>query len=190
MEVLTVERGQMLELAKIVAEAVVTALKSSGTTTESTPKQQKTAYQKTEALLFNYRNFKKIVEERMGEIEDIRKHGVPAKFGNVEERVQTSHTVHGIVLPEESVENAVRTVEGSVQGTVQAIALIDKSMAALRSDPYYKILEMLYFEGRTQEDIALEFGCSQFTISTNKTRLVKELAMRLFPNQVIEEMMQ
>ena len=97
--------------------------------------------------------------------------------------------MHGLVLEEESVEAAVRTVERSVQGTVQAIALIDKCMAALKDDPYYEILEMRYFEGRTQEDIALYFGCSQVTISNNKNRLVRELAMRLFPNQVIDEYM-
>ena len=62
-------------------------------------------------------------------------------------------------------------------------------MDALKSDPYYKILEMRYFEGRTQEDIALEFGVTQVTISTNKSRLVKALAMRLFPDQVIGEML-
>lgn len=125
----------------------------------------------------------------MDEIEEIRKYGVPQRGVTIGERVKTSPVQTGIVLPEESVEAAVRTVEASVQGTVQVISLIDKSMAALKSDPYYKILEMRYFEGRTQEDIALVFNCSQFTISTNKTRLVKELAMRIFPNQAVEEMM-
>ena len=150
---------------------------------------EKTAYAKTEALLFNYNNFKKIIAEKQQEIEDLRKYGVPQKSGGAigGERVQSSRNVQGIVLPEESVEAAVRTVERSVQGTVDAVALIDKCMAALKDDPYYRILEMRYFEGRTQEDIAVEFNCSQVTISKNKSRLVKELSMRLFPNQVVSE---
>ena len=181
-------KDEMLEFADIVANAVVKALNGSTPTVEK--KHEKTAYQKTEQLLYNYIGFKRVVQERMQEIEDIRVHGVPQRSSTGGgERVQSSRTVQGIVLPEESVEAAVRTVEASVQGTVQAIALIDKCMSALSSDPYYKILEMRYFEGRTQEDIALEFGCSQFTISTNKTRLVRELSMRLFPNQTIDEMM-
>lgn len=179
-------KDEMLEFADIVANAVVKALNG---TQPVEKKPEKTAYQKTEQLLYNYVGFKRVVRERMQEIEDIRVHGVPQRSGTVGERVQASRTVQGIILPEESVENAIRTVEASVQGTVQAIALIDKCMAALSGDPYYKILEMRYFEGRTQEDIALEFGCSQFTISTNKTRLVRELSMRLFPNQTIDEMM-
>ena len=95
----------------------------------------------------------------------------------------------GLVLPEESVEAAVHRIQASVQDTIQALNLIDKCMSQLRSDPYYKLLEMRYFEGRTQEDIALEFNCSQVNISKNKSRLVRELSMRLFPNQVVGELM-
>jgi RNA polymerase sigma factor (sigma-70 family) len=98
-------------------------------------------------------------------------------------------TVHGLATVEESVECAIRSVQESVQGTVQAIELIDKCMAAISSDPYYKILEMRYFEGRTQEDIADYLGVSQVSVSKNKNRLVRELSIRLFPDQCVQEMM-
>lgn len=188
------EKEQMLELAELVATAVVTALEKkniigNGATNEP-KKSEKTAYQKTEQLLYNYRAFQKIVAERMAEIETLRKYGVPQRSTSIVEYSSNGGgIVGGLVLPEDSVESAVRTVQASVEGTVQAIALIDKAMAALRSDPYYRILEMRYFEGRTQEDIALEFNCSQMNISKNKSRLVRELTMRIFPNQVIEELM-
>lgn len=188
-----ITKANVEEFAQIVASAVVTALKDAEKVVKPTVQYptppKRTAYQKTEQLLYNYNGFKRIVKERMEEIEDIRKYGVPQRGVTIGERVKTSPVQTGIVLPEESVEAAVHNVQASVQGTMQVISLIDKSMAALKSDPYYKILEMRYFEGRTQEDIAQAFGCSQFTISTNKTRLVKELSMRIFPNQAVEEMM-
>lgn len=124
----------------------------------------------------------------MQEIEDLRKFGVPKRAAGFE-YVPHSNVAHGIVLPEETVESAVHNVVKSVEGTVAAIELIDKCMAALKGDPYYSILEMRYFEGRTQEDIAVELGCSQKTVSQNKARLVRELSMRLFPDQVVEEML-
>lgn len=181
------QRQEMLELADLVAQAVVKAI-GNANVTMATPKQEKTAYQKTEQLLYNYNGFRKIVKERMEEIEDLRKFGVPRNLG-VSEFVQKGGLPHGIVLEEESVEDAVRAVQRSVQGTVNVIELIDKCMGALKSDPYYRVLEMRYFEGRTQEDIAVSFGCNQATIARNKSRLVKELAMRLFPDQVSAEMM-
>ena len=179
------QRQEMLEFAELVAQAVVKALEGK---TPVKDKQEKTAYQKTEQLLYNYRGFKRIVEERLQEIDDLRRYGVPKKCGGVTEFVAKGGLPSGIVTEEESVESAVRSVERSVQGTVQAIALIDKCMAALKYDPYYPILEMRYFDGRTQEDIAVALNCNQATIARNKSRLVKELAMRLFPDQVTAEM--
>lgn len=190
-------RQEMVELADLISKSVVNALKESclvGKTETAAPthkKTEKTAYQKTEQLLFNYNGFKRIVEERKQEIADLRKYGVPGKSPmSGGERVQTSRTVQGIVLPEDAVEDAVRTVQASVQGTVQAIALIDKCMAALKNDQYYDILPMRYFEGRTLEDIGIFFGCDHSTISRNRSRLVRELSMRLFPDEVAKEMMQ
>ena len=181
------QHQEMVELADLVAQAVVKALE--GKKVSANSKMEKTAYQKCEQLLYNYPGFKRIVAECRQEIEELRKHGVPQKCGGVTEFVQKGGMPHGLVLEEESVENAVRNMESRVQGTVEAIALIDKCMAALANDPYYRVLEMRYFEGRTQEDIAAIYGVSQVTISNNKNRLVRELAMRLFPNQSIEEMM-
>lgn len=154
------------------------------------PQSERTAYQQTEQLLYNLNGFKKIVKERMKEIEDIRKYGVPKKSKSITQFCGSGGSVNSSVqTEEESVEAAVQAIEASVQGTVQAISLIEKSMHALRYDPYYKILEMRYLEGRTQEDIALEFNCTQQNISYHRSRLVKELAMRLFPDKVMNEYM-
>lgn len=182
-----IDNSIMLEFADIVAKAVIKALE--GKNVNANPKTEKTAYQQTEQLLYNYLGLKRIVEERKQEIADLRKYGVPKKCGGVTEYVQKGGLPGGIVLEEESVESAVANVQRSVEGTVAVIVLIDKCMAALKTDPYYPILEMRYFEGRTQEDIAIALGCNQATIARNKSRLVKELAMRLFPDKVTAEMM-
>ena len=190
------QRQQMVELADLISKSVVNALKENGLVGKTEPvvkakKKEMSAYQKTEALLFSYVNLNKIVNEKKQEIADLRKYGVPGKSSmSGGERVHTSRTNVGIVLPEDAVEDAVRNVERSVQDTVQAIALINKCMAALKNDPYYDILPMRYFEGRTLEDIGVYLGCDHSTISRNRSRLVRELAMRLFPDEVVNEMMQ
>lgn len=181
-----IHNKDMVEFAELIAQAVVKALGGKS----ANPKPEKTAYQKCEQLLYAYNGFQRIVAERMQEIEDIRRYGVPQKSAMAGgETVQNGNLPQGIVLPEESVEAAVRNVQKSVEGTVQAIALIDKCMAALRNDPYYKVLPMRYFEGRTLEDIGVELGKDTATISRNRVRLVKELSMRLFPDQYVNELM-
>lgn len=185
-----ITKQEMLEMAELVAQAVITAIKKEniiGKVESANKKTEKTAYQKTEQLLYNYRGFQRIVKERLEEIESIKQYGVPRRSTDIVQWSGNGGSVGGTVLPEESVERAVRTVEESMRDTVDAIALIDKNMAALKTDPYYDVLPMRYFDGRTLEDIGAYFNCDHSTISRNKSRLVKELAMRLFPNEVIKE---
>lgn len=195
-------KESILELAEVIAKSVVSAIKqeniggigginsnASKNANEKTELPDKSAYAKTEALLSNYMTFKRIVKERMEEIEDIKKYGVPDKRDPFGERVHSSPVNGGIVLEEESVESAVHKIYCAIRPTVQAISMVDKGMESIKGDYYYGILEMLYFEQRTQEAIALEYGCSQVTISNNKNRLVKELSMILFPDQVVEEIL-
>ena len=183
-----IDKSQITEIADAVAQAVVKALGGKSANASVNPKPEKTAYQKCEQLLYNYNNFLKILEDRKKEIEELRKYGVPGRSAGFE-YTPHSNLPQGIVLDEERVEAAVHNVEESVQGIVQAITLIDKCMAALYNDPYYVILPMRYFEGRTLEDIGVELGKDTATISRNKVRLVKELSMRIFPDQYINEIM-
>ena len=175
-----------------IAEAVVDVLEKRGLVVgnvQSKPKiNERSTYAKTEALLYNYVGFKKIIHDVEQEIEEIRVHGVPQKKNPFCDYVQTSN-VPQIVTVDEAVDAAINVLITNVQQTVDAVQLIDKSMKTLEYDPYYKVLEMFYFEGRTQEDIAVEFGVSQVSISKNKSRLVRELSMRIFPGQTVEEML-
>ena len=183
-------KSELTEIISLTVRETLIALKSENFFGDI--KHQKTAdksaYAKTESLLYNYNGFKKILEDRKQEIEDIRKYGVPGRAAGFEYNPH-SNIPHGIVLEEERVEAAVRTVQESVQGIVDAINLIDKCMASLRNDPYYVVLPMRYFEGRTLEDIGVELGKDTATISRNKVRLVKELSMRLLPDQYVSELM-
>ena len=190
------QKQEMMELAEIVAKSVVTALKENGLVGKADevvkckPKNEKTAYQKCEQLLFNYNGFKRIVADKKQEIADLRRYGVPGKSASAGgERVCSSRTNVGIVLPEDAVEDAVRQVEKSYKSVVEAINLIDNGLSKIKNDPYYQVIPMRYFEGRTLEDIGVTFGCEHSTISRNKARLVKELALWLFPNDVVDEYM-
>lgn len=193
------DKNELVEIVQTVVDATIKSLIDKGllgnaTKVESANSKkasaslEKSAYQRTEQLLFNYNNFRKIIKQKEQEIEDIRKYGVCERGSAVVQYGGNSGgTPRGIVLDEERVEDAIRNVQRSMTSTVEAIALIDKNMSELQYDPYYKILEMRYFEGRTQEDIAVEFKCTQQNIAYHKSRLVKELSIKLFPDKVISE---
>ena len=72
--------------------------------------------------------------------------------------------------------------------TVKLVAKIQAALQELEDDEYYDIIPMVYFEGCTREEIAEYFDVSVKTISRNKVRLVNELKLRLFSDDVIFEL--
>ena len=178
-----IEKQAMEELIKETVKATILELGIG----KQPARQNKTAYQKVEQLLYNYRGFHRVVKEKLEQIDEIKKYGVAHK-GSAVHSYSGDNTVHGISTVEETVDDAVHTVQRSVQEVMSVLNMIDKAMLAMKNDPYYKILEMRYFDGMGQEDIAKALNCTQPNVSYHKSRLVKELALRLFPNEVAKEM--
>ena len=150
---------------------------------------KKSAYQKTESLLYHYKGFQRIVEERQEEILQLQERGVPKRSKSIVQWSGGGNPAHDIVLPAEEIESAIESVQASVQKILRVLGMIDRGMAALADDPYYHILEKRYFDRLSQEQTALEFGVSQVTISNNQRRLVKALAAYLFPAETLDEIM-
>lgn len=64
---------------------------------------------------------------------------------------------------------------------------VEKALAKIKGDKYYDVIEMYYFDEQPVESIATRIGCSISTASRNKTRLINELAIQLFSDEVIRE---
>ena len=65
------------------------------------------------------------------------------------------------------------------------IKIIDNAIDMLKDDPYFDIIRMKYFEGKTREEMAEYYDVDVSTISRNKNRLVNLLQIRLFSDEVI-----
>ena len=64
---------------------------------------------------------------------------------------------------------------------------VETALNGIRSDPYYSIIPMFYFDGISREEIADSFGVTPTTISRNKSRLLQRLTTELFSDDVITE---
>lgn len=71
--------------------------------------------------------------------------------------------------------------------TVKLVQAVDDAIETLKDDPYCDVIRRFYFEGQTRESIALDYGCTETTISRNKTRLLNKLKVILFSDEVIFE---
>lgn len=72
--------------------------------------------------------------------------------------------------------------------TVKLVQKVDEAMKTIEGDPYFDVIRLFYFEDQTRESIALDFGCTETTISRNKTRLLNRLKTILFSDEVIFEL--
>ncbi len=80
-----------------------------------------------------------------------------------------------------------KAVEGK-EVTSKLVTKVDEAMKSIEGDPSYDVIRMFYFEGQTRESIALDYGCTETTISRNKTRLLNKLKAILFSDEVIFEL--
>jgi RNA polymerase sigma factor (sigma-70 family) len=72
--------------------------------------------------------------------------------------------------------------------TVKLVGKVNKALEKISDDPYYDVIKLFYFENKSREFIALEYGCTETTISRNKTRLLNEIKPMLFSDDVIYEL--
>lgn len=74
------------------------------------------------------------------------------------------------------------------EDTAKLVRKVEEAMQTIAGDPYYDVIRLFYFEDRTRESIALDYGCTETTISRNKTRLLNKLKTILFSDEVIFEL--
>ena len=72
--------------------------------------------------------------------------------------------------------------------TKKLVTMIDNALCKMQDDIYYDIIPMTYFDNETRENIAEYFNTSQRTISRNKGRLINQLKIKLFSDDVIFEL--
>lgn len=72
--------------------------------------------------------------------------------------------------------------------TIKLVAKIEDALKDIEDDIYYDVIPMFYFHNETREYIAERFGCTETTISRNKTRLLNQLKLKLFSDDVIFEL--
>lgn len=81
-------------------------------------------------------------------------------------------------------------IENHLENTVKTkklVKIIDYALSTIEDDPYYSVIEMIFFEHKTREEIAEFYDCDIKTVTRNKNRLVNQLKIILFSDNTIEE---
>ena len=170
------------ETAKFTAEELLERLKTGKFLRDN----KKSAFQKTEQLLYNYQSFKAVIADKEEQIRTIIDSGRPKRSKDI-----TNFSIGGSAeyLSElEKDEDKIEQIRNSIAITKHYIAIVDRELEKLSSDSYYDLIRLLYFEGITQDEAAEFFDCSQRTIWRNKQRIINKLRVMLFSDDVIKEL--
>lgn len=147
-------------------------------------------FKKTEQLLYNYNAFLDVVKDKKEMIEQIQKVGLSKRSGSF--IPMPEDTGFKVIKSEEEKENeAIETLENSIETTERFIKLIDNALETIVNDPYFEVVKMHYFKGMKYAAIADAWPVTidESTICRNKNRLVKKMSIYLFSDEVINEML-
>lgn len=148
---------------------------------------RRTPFQKTETLLYNYNNFNEAVKSRYEQIEEIKQVGLRKHSMSV---IPTPNSSPGssdnyIKTEQEKVNEKITEIENSIKVTRNFIDVINREINTLRSEKYFDIIPMKYFEGKTRDEIADYFNCDVKTITRQKNQLINKLQIKLFSDETI-----
>lgn len=175
------DKNVIEETAQVTATRVIFELRRQGFLKDS----RQTPFQKTETLLYNYKNFQAAIADKQKQIETIRQEGIPKKSASITSF--SGNATYEVKTDADKADDKIEAIEQSVQTTVSFIKVIDDALAALKDDPYFDIIRLKYFEGKSHEDIADYFSVNIRTISRNRNRLVNLLCIRLFSDEFIRQ---
>lgn len=178
--------GEVLSLidytVKKTASETAAELKRQNLVTEG----KQTPFQKTETLLFNYNNFKAVIKDKEEQIAELRQYGLRKKSTSFTTFSGNTGLIE-VKSDAEKAEEKIEMIEFSISTTRSFIKIIDDAIDCLKDDPYYDLIHLRYFEGYTREEIAEHFDCDVKTVTRNKNRLINLLQIRLFSDEVIQQ---
>ena len=172
---------EVKEVIKETAAEVIRSLKQENLLKDN----KRNPFQKTEQLLYNYQNFKNVITDKEEQIQQIREIGLSKKSKDI-----TCYGGSGFEQTSEmeKIEDRIEAIQNSIALTKHFISLVDSALDKIADDPYFELIEMIYFQEKTREEIAEYYNRDVTTIWRNKRRLINQLKISLFSDEVIQEL--
>ena len=128
--------------------------------------------------LYSYPLLKKNIERYRLDIEDIKKEDM----GKSKSIVMFYTHSGGGEKPdlEELREAKIRMVEMKIDRDEKEISEIDAALDAVKDDPYYRIIELKFFQKLSHEEIAANMPCGLNTVTRHLGRLMDIMNVTLY----------
>jgi DNA repair exonuclease SbcCD ATPase subunit len=172
-----------LNIEKIIEQAISRAVNTSVILgVEKGKKEAKNLFKQTELRLYAYPELQGNIEKYNRDIQDLRQE-TPGRSKDI---VFFSMHGGGTRLSADEIQEArIMILQKKIYRDQTEIDEIDYALQAVRNDDYYPIIEMKYFKGKNDDEIALEVSCDPSTVRRNKSRLVRKIEIKLYGAEVV-----
>lgn len=162
-------------IKRAAKEAALEAVKSALAVVK--PSGKGNCYKQTEARLYAYPTLLENIKRYRLDIEDLKREKITEKSKDI-----TSFSGdYGIRLtPEEKQAGKILAVEIKLQRDKKEVDEINAALKAIEGDEYYSVVAMKYFQKASDEKIAGQIPCAERTVRYNRSRLIKQMALRLY----------
>ncbi len=148
----------------------------------------KSIYAKTESVLYKYPLLKKGIQERKDQIAELQLYGVPQRSKSV--TIFSGNSGYMDFKSDyEKKEDLIEQYQKKIFEAEERLQPIEKALISVQNDPYFKIIEWKYFNQKAADQIANYFGCDVSTIQKHKNKLLSEIRVYLFGDDILKEMM-
>lgn len=156
-------------------------------------KNNYSTFKNVERILYEYPKLKASINEREKEISELKRYGIQEKSKSI-----TSLSSNSMKKAKEDIiDDSIDNLKKHIFKTKVIIKHIESVINTLKNDPYFDIIHLKYFEGKTHEQIAEYIDkknnkketTSTSTIAANKNRLIESIRPLLLPNDLIGELL-
>jgi len=151
-------------------------------TREKVKIESKKPFQLTEQRLYAYADLQENIKKYNRDIKDLE-HESPGRSKSI-----AFFRANGTGLKQsddEIQESRIKLVELKIYRDQTEIDEITYAVESVRADKYHEIIQLKYFEGKTDEAIAEALNCDPSTVRRNKNRLIRRIAVKLYGAQAI-----
>ena len=166
-----------------IADKIIERMKNDK---EIKTEKQLTPFQKTEKLLSELSLLKGAIDSKNKLIEDLKKEGISIQKKETGVNVQSSK----VYLSElEKVENRIENLQEEITRIENVVNMVERALGTIRNNKYYDIIEMKYFDDLTFEHISEKLDISVITAKRYKNKMIRQLQLVIFSDDVIKNIL-
>lgn len=175
---------KVVNIEQLIEQAVKKALNTAVLYgVEQGKHEAKDPFKQTEIRLYAYPELQGNIKKYNKDIEDLREEGPSGRSKDI---VFFSAHGGGTRLSADEIQEArIMIVQKKVYRDQTEIDEIEYALQAVEGDEYYSVIEMKYFQGKSDDEIAAAIPCDPRTVRRNKTRLVRKLAVKLYGAEAV-----